>query len=314
MECFINIPEIASVMFGYTVPAYSRLSPLDLKLYRKYYCEGCHQLRGGFGLRGAATVNFDMTFNTILLNGIVGDVLEFDGTTKRICVLDDPKADSDLMYKMAAYTLILTKWELYDDKTDKPSIKTDLISTTLNKAISKAVDEFPDYDDSVGKSFAHLRELELAGCKDARKMGYEFGEGLVVALADIAGEYASDDLDELFTELSTAVYIMDAVDDLDDDFMDDTYNPFLPEKGYVNSKDFLAKNLYTITATLNETIGNLQGCYSKVRPDMVTNVSLCDNIVYFGIPESAKKVLTGTATAKASIKNVLPNRKERISD
>ena len=98
-------------MFGYTVPSYGRLSPADLRLYRKYYCEGCHQLRDGFGLRGALTVNFDMTFNTILLNGIVGDVLEFEGTEKTICVLDHAKADSDLMRKMAAYTLILTKWE-----------------------------------------------------------------------------------------------------------------------------------------------------------------------------------------------------------
>ena len=302
------------VMFGYTVPAYNRLAPQDLKLYRKYYCEGCHQLKGGFGLRGAATVNFDMTFNTILLNGIVGDVLEFDGTSARICVLDKPKADSDLMRKMAAYTLILTKWELYDDKTDKPSVKTDLISKTLDSAISKAVEMYPDYDRTVGESFAHLRDLELSGCKDARKMGYEFGQGLVVALADIAGEHASDDLDELFTELSTAVYIMDAVDDLDDDFMDGTYNPFIPEKGYINAKDFLSKNLYSVTEAMNTTIGNLQGHYSKVRPDMVTNVSLCDNIVYYGIPESAKKVLTGTAKAKASIKNVLSNRKERMSD
>lgn len=39
-------------MFGYTIPSYGRLSPADLRLYRKYYCEGCHQLKGGFGLRG----------------------------------------------------------------------------------------------------------------------------------------------------------------------------------------------------------------------------------------------------------------------
>ena len=51
-------------MFGYTVPSYQRLPPLDLKRYRRYYCEGCHQLKAGFGITGTATVNFDMTFNT----------------------------------------------------------------------------------------------------------------------------------------------------------------------------------------------------------------------------------------------------------
>lgn len=301
-------------MFGYTVPSYGRLSPADFRLYRKYYCEGCHQLRGGFGLRGAATVNFDMTFNTILLNGVVGDVLEFEGTSRTICVLEDPHADSELMRRMAAYTLILTKWELEDDETDKPSLKTKVISKTLAKAIGKAVDEFPEYDRMVGEGFSALRDLELTGCRDARLMGRTFGKGLIGALSDIAGDHASSDLDEIFTELTAAVYIMDAIDDLEDDFMDGTYNPFLPETGFVNSQDFISKNLYGITSIVNETVGALQAHYSKVRPLMRTNVSLCDNIVYYGIPESAKKVLTGEAKAKASIKNVLSNRKDRTSD
>ena len=102
---------------------------------------GCHQLRDGFGLRGATTVNYDMTFNTILLNAIAGDVLDFEGTTKKICVLQRSQADSELMRAMAAYTLILTKWELFDDKTDKPSVKTNIISSVLKNAIDKAVDE-----------------------------------------------------------------------------------------------------------------------------------------------------------------------------
>ena len=301
-------------MFGYTMPAYGRLSPADMRLYRKYYCEGCHQLRDGFGLRGATTVNYDMTFNTILLNAIAGDVLDFEGTTKKICVLQRSQADSELMRAMAAYTLILTKWELFDDKTDKPSVKTNIISSVLKNAIDKAVDMYPDYDTMVGEGFAALRDLELAGCKDARMMGNTFGRGLVGALADIAGNRNSPELENVFVELSTIVYIMDAVDDLDDDFMDGTYNPFLPDKGFKNGKDLISKELYSISDSMNTTIGSLQGSYSMIRDSMRTNVSLCDNIVYYGIPESARNVLTGTAKAKASIKNVLSNRKERRSD
>ena len=59
-------------MLGYTVPAYGRLSPADLSRYRRYYCETCHQLHEGFGLTGTLTVNYDMTFNTVLLCGITG--------------------------------------------------------------------------------------------------------------------------------------------------------------------------------------------------------------------------------------------------
>lgn len=298
-------------MFGYTVPSYLKLSPSDMRRYRRYYCEGCHQLRDGFGLRGTFTVNYDMTFNTILLDGLMGEAIDFEGTTRRICVLDGPKADSEMMRKMAAYTLILTKWELEDDKTDKPSVKTKIIDTTLASAIGKAVDMFPEYDRMVEKGFSDLRALELNGCKDARHMGLVFGNGLTGALKDIAGDHASDDLDCVFRELTAAVYIMDAIDDLDDDFMDGTYNPFLPESGFMNAKDLITSRTYELTNIIRETNSSLQGAYSRLRPGMKGNVSLCDNIVYFGIPESAKRVMTGDAIAKSSIKNIISNRKQR---
>lgn len=300
-------------MFGYTVPSYLRLTPSDMHRYRRYYCEGCHQLKYGFGLRGTLTVNYDMTFNTILLDGLMGEAIEFDGTSKRICVLDKPKADSEMMRKMAAYTLILTKWELEDDKTDKPSAKTKIIGSVLNEAIEKAMKMYPEYDEMVGKGFSDLRELELSGCKDARHMGLVFGNGLTGALEDIAGDYASENLNSVFRELTAAVYIMDAIDDLDDDFMDGTYNPFLPEKGYVNSEKLKNERTYEIAELINKTMSSLQGAYSSIRPSMKGNTSLCDNIVYYGIPESAKRVLTGDATAKSSIKNIISNRKSRNS-
>ena len=180
-------------------------------------------------------------------------------------------------------------------------------------AIDKAAKMYPDYDDMVGKGFGVLRGLELDGCKDARMMGLRFGDGLTGALKDIAGDHASDELDTVFRELTAAVYVMDAIDDLDDDFMDNTYNPFLPETGYINAKTFISSNAYQLAGIMNETMSSLQGAYSSIRSSMYGNVSLCDNIVYFGIPESAKKVMTGDADAKASIKNILSKRKERLN-
>lgn len=300
-------------MFGYTVPAYGRLSPSDAVTYRRYYCEGCHQLRDGFGLTGTTTVNYDMTFNTILLCGVAGGPLDIGPTESTLCVLEHSKTESDLMRAMAAYTLILTKWELEDDETDKPSAKTKAISFVLGRAIDKAVRMYPEYDDMVGRGFEDLRRLETSGCKDARLMGRTFGKGLIGALEDIAGDSYTEDLGELFTELSTAVYIMDAIDDLDQDYMDGTYNPLLPETGFVNARKLIDGDVFRITGLVNGTIGELQGRYSRVRPGMSGNVSLCDNIVYLGIPESARKVISGNAQAKASIKNILSNRRDRTS-
>lgn len=300
-------------MLGYTIPYYNKLSPADNRVYRRYYCEGCHQLKDAFGYTSTLTVNYDMTFNTILLNSIAGDVLEFEGTTRKLCVTEHPKADSDLMRRMAGYTLILTKWELHDDDEDKPSMKSKMASTALSRAIGKAVEEYPEYDRMVGEGFGELRKLELDGCKDAVLMGRTFGEGLIGALRDIAGDCASDDLDNVFRQLSTVVYLMDSIDDMDEDFMEGTYNPFLPEKGFVNSSDYRMKHVYELSEILNKEIGSLQQSYSRLRPSMRCGVGICDNIVYYGIPDSAKKVMMGSSTARTSVTNVISNRKQRMS-
>lgn len=299
-------------MFGYTVPLYTKMSPSDLSAYKRYYCETCHQLRSEYGIASTSAVNYDMTFNTIIMNSFLNDIPFFKGTDSIICVLSKPKADSDLFRKMAAYTILLTKWELVDDQYDKPSVKSNAASLLLGRAISKAERSYPEYDEAVGKGFEELRRMEDSGCKDALLMGEAFGRSLSFALKDIAGEKAGNDLEELFTHLSASVYLMDAIDDLDQDYLDGTYNSLIVEdKRFVNKKRFIEENLYGLSDSLNKVIGNLQRSYSVVRKQMAFDTGVSDNIVYYGIPDSARKVLTGSSEAKASIKNAFEGRKKR---
>ena len=302
-------------MFGYTVPLYARMPFPERAAYQKYYCETCHQLKAGFGLVSTATVNYDMTFNTIVLNAVAGDVQEFEGTPKSVrCVFRGPKADSDIFRKMAAYTVLLTKWELVDDRTDKPSVKTDLIDLTLGRAISKAESMYPEYDGIVGRGFGRLRDMELDGCSDAVRMGKEFGKALTEPLSDIAGDSDFPELRSLFTDLTAAVYVMDAIDDLEDDFMDGTYNPFLQEcTDFRNRDEYVRKNLYGLTGLVNGVIGDLQRDYSAVRRHMRSMTGVTDNIVYLGVPESAKNAVAVRSAAKMSVKNALDLRKKRTS-
>ncbi len=322
-------------MFGYTLPLYPRMSADDLNDYRRYYCETCHELRDSFGLISTAAVNYDMTFNTIVLNSVYGEIMDFDYTKTSFCVFRGPYAKSDLMQKMAAYTILLTKWELVDDEYDKTSPKTKLISLAMNRAIRKAEKLYPEYDEIVGKGYKKLRDMELDGCTDAVKMGTEFGKTLSVPLGDISGGSFSRNTADLFSHLTAIVYIMDAVDDLNEDYLDGTYNPFLVRysdfmddrggvdaayedlacnngccnKKFKNRDEFVNDNLYEITGIMNAVIGNLQNSYSYVRKEMRSCVGVTDNIVMLGIPESAKNVLTGNSKAKASVKNSVERRK-----
>ncbi len=302
-------------MFGYTVPLYHRLSARNHSDYQRYYCETCHQLKSRFGLVSTAAVNYDMTFNTIVLNSVMDGDNDFPATPKSAgCVFRKNGSTDRVFSSMAAYTVLLTKWELYDDKCDKPSVKTRFIDLVLSKAIAKAEEEFPEYDRIVGEGFEKLRDLEAEGCTDAVRMGRTFGEALTVPLSDIAGEYDFPALRKLYTDLTTAVYVMDAIDDLEDDFLDDTYNPFIRACArFINRDDYMKENLYEVTALVNGVVKDLQDSYGQVRERMHFMQEVTDNIVFLGIPESAKNAVAGRSAAKMSVKNALDLRKERTS-
>ena len=286
------------------------MSASDLDVYRSCYCESCHQLRKNFGIISTGAVNYDMTFNGMILNALSKDGLEEQNVNRGIiCVLGKCSADNDILKKMAGYTLLLTKWELEDDMTDRPGIRSGLASIALGRAIRKASKLYPEYDEFVGKGFDKLREMELNENTDPVKIGRTFASSLVPAMRDIAGDGWNDHLDRLFTSLGTMIYVMDAADDLEEDYMNDSFNPFLAGcDDFVNANDFIQKNVYRITEMMNSVMKDIQSSYLGIRDSMRFHHGVTDNIVYYGIPDSAKRIIACECTSKPSIRNAVSSR------
>ena len=296
-------------MFGYTVPSYVSMSASDLYAYRSCYCESCHQLRRNFGLISTMAVNYDMTFNAIVLNSLSPDGAEEQNTGNGIICVLGRAVDSELLRKIAGYTLLLTKWELEDDRLDGPGLRSNAASLVLGRAIRKAEKIYPEYDDHVGKGFEALRDAEERGCADAVGIGGMFASSLMPAMRDIAGDSWSDDLEKLFTGIGTAVYVMDAVDDLDEDLVNGTFNPFLRgSEDHVNKERFIQKNVYRITDTFGPVMKSVQDSYNAVRGSMHFHHGVSDNIIFRGMPESIKRIMTCGCQARPGIRNSISSR------
>ena len=297
-------------MFGYTVPSYGVMSASDLRVYRSCYCESCHRLRKDFGMISTAAVNYDMTFNGIILNAVSENGIKEQNVNNRaICVLGRCSGDNEILKKMAGYTILLAKWELEDDHCDRPNLRSNAARIALGRAIRKASRLYPEYDGYVGKGFERLREMETDGNTDPVDIGRTFASSLVPAMEDIAGDIWNGNMNKLFISLGTAVYVMDAMDDLDEDYMNGTYNPFLADcDDFVNKKEFMAKNVYRMTETLNSVMKDVQTSYLHVRKDMRFHHGVADNIVMHGLPASAKRVIACECTARPSIKNSISSR------
>ncbi len=301
-------------MLGYTTPRYDRMSPHDISVYRRYYCEACHHLKEGFGLVSTLVASYDMAFNTVVLDAVTASAVDFDGTPRSpICVLRRPRANSELFRRLAACTVLLAKWELVDDAHDHPSLKTNLFSLTLGRAIAEAERRLPEQDALIGEGFAELRRLEEGGCTDAVHMGTVFGRSLSRVMTDLAGTGRDGSLADMFTELAALIYVLDAIDDIDLDLASGSYNPYAEGRdGFRNRAGIMAADTYAMSGSVNRLLSSLQSAYEGVRPGMAAHTGVSDNIIYHGLPETARTVISGPGrSAPTGLMDIIRASRER---
>ena len=301
-------------MFGYTIPIESMLSEDDRVSYRNYYCETCHHLKEEYGLMPTLTVNYEMTFAALFFNSILDEGVKLQYVPKRhFCVLRKSASHTELMHRITAYSVLVANNSLLDDKMDgNGSLKANLGLLGLNRAITKAKEEFPEYDRAILNGYEKLREIERSGECDPIVMGSYSAQSMIDVLEMMLGERFDDRMHELFRNLGIWVYVLDAIEDFDDDMKDGTYNPFVIGHPDVrDKKEFVRENIFPIGETVGKIVKNIQTSYESLRGDLRYNDNILDNIIYQGIPFSSHRIIRGDKNMSLSLKNMITGRMNR---
>ena len=301
-------------MFGYTIPIESSLPQEDRISYRNYYCETCHHLREEYGFIPTLTVNYEMTFAALFFNSILeeGEKLQYN-PRKHFCIIRKSASHTELMHKLTAYSILVANNSLLDDKMDDGgSLKANLGLLGLNRAITKARNEFPEYDEAILKGYAKLREIEATGESDPIVMGSYSAQSMIDVLELMLGDKFDDRMHELFRNLGIWVYVMDAIEDLDDDKSEGAYNPFLAANpDFTNKKEFVKNNIFPIGEIMGGIIGRIQAAYASLRDDLRFNENILDNIIYQGLSFSAHRIIRGDKLMDMSITKMITGRMNR---
>ncbi len=300
-------------MFGYAVPIDIMMSSKDASAYRGYYCETCHQLRDGYGVMSTVIVSYELTFASIILNSFVKDGVQIEKPkTGTLCVMRHGSVHTELMKKIAAYTILVANNDLIDDKLDGPSFKSNFGLIWMNHSIMKAQKDYPEFDRAILEGYELLREKEKSGCSDPIEMGETSAKSMVDVMRLINGDEWNEDLEQLFLNLGAWVYVMDAIDDLSEDWRNKQYNPFLVNcEEFPGAVPFIENNVYYISETLNTLVGRIQSAYAKLRPKMVHNVGIMDNVIYQGIPVSIRRVMSGNSKMRPKISDMVSGKLNR---
>ena len=278
-------------MYGYVRPNKSELRVKEFELYRAAYCGLCETLRRRYGPLSRFIVNYDFTFLAMVWMGSASPrrlrcpVHPFQ---KRICV-----ASCRALDLAAAQSVILTWWKLKDSVTDKPffpSIPARLGMLLLRRSYRKAASALPSFAEFTAGKLRELSVLEKQNCDSLDQTADCFAS--ILAAAGDSGEGTPDDRirRELFYHIGRSVYILDAVDDLEDDRREGNYNPFLLR--YHPSPDGLsASEREEIRATLNLSQRAASAALSLREEDEWQPI--LENIVTIGLPDVTSLVLSG---------------------
>lgn len=219
-------------MLGYVKTYTPELKIIEDKYYKSAYCGLCHTLKKLTGQRSRMLLSYDFTYLVLVRLAAAKEKPEFE--QNRCCVHPFGKKlvmKSNNATEFAAYAGILLAYhKMCDDIADekgKKRLKAYFARMFFKKAYKSAQEKFPGLDSLLSEKLLQLHEIETSKVASVDTPAGIFGE----LMATVFSYGLEGEASRLSAEIGYAtgkwIYIIDAIDDFDDDLALKRYNPFV---------------------------------------------------------------------------------------
>ena len=287
-------------MFGYITPLNPELKVREFNEFRGYYCGVCFSIKDTFGNLPRALLNYDMTFLALLLDGLSKDKAE--AIPKR-CLAHpmNKKAviiNNNAINYAANMNVSLAYFKVLDDVQDDKSLK----SGTLALVMSPYKRKFSTTINVINKIIeTNLKELSVLETSKNFTSIDEICDPFSIIVGKILELYpyeiTNDTLEKrdlLYSfgyTLGKWIYLMDALDDLEEDMTKNKFNPlnFLYNTGDLTYNELLDKSKETIEFSILNCAYNCKDLLDNL--EIQKNKDILDNIISLGMMDKYINVL-----------------------
>ena len=216
-------------MFGYVRPSLAKLSREDRERFSAMYCGLCRTLSRRCGRAASLILNYDFTFLAVLLaEGEPGEP-HHGRCPAHPWAGRDYFPHSGAMDLAADCSVILAWWQLRDDIQDGggPSLKSRSAALLLRGAYERARRSRPAFDEATRRQLSALSRLEAERCPSMDQAADTFALLLQSAALQVEDGVKRRVLEQALYHLGRWIYLVDAADDLAEDFASGAYNPLI---------------------------------------------------------------------------------------
>lgn len=277
-------------MFGYVIPDKLNMYIKDFNVYQSFYCGLCKTLSKTGAEFTRLCTSYDLTFYNVLLHSLTNTPVTF---AKKLCAYNGKQKviveQDELTLAVADIAVLFVYYNLDDDVRDGKKSRA-VVRDMLCARKRKALKRISEIDALMQKSFDALHKLEKEECDSIDRVADCFA----TLMRDMTRLIIKTDenIDTFMYNLGRLIYLLDAVDDVEKDSKEHSYNPLLLNYGLCTKKaDYLAKNADELAFLLNSTYNKMVGCYNAMDIKMYEGV--LSNTIYLGIKMQLERLLKG---------------------
>lgn len=282
-------------MFGYVRIYKPELKVAEYEHYQGIYCSLCKRLGKRYGLLARMTLSYDLTFLALFRMALDEQCAGFQKghclyhpLSKRVCC----KENEHVSFSADAATL-LVYYKIKDNIADRSflsSLSARFLLPFVALSRKKALKRQPELDDIIRKSIDKQTELEAERISSIDAAAEPFAE-LMSKLAQMS---AKTEAEQLVLErfgycLGRWIYLIDAVDDLEEDLVQGSYNPYILSRKLQkdDGKAIREAKEYSLL-TLNACLAECTAAYYLLPVHRFGGI--VQNILEQGMPAMQKQV------------------------
>ncbi len=278
-------------MFGYILPDKPNMYMKDYTFYRSFYCGLCKGTGCKYGCLARLGVNYDATFIDILLHGVQVTDYEYK---QEGCIIDPFRKKAVLKTnpiseKVAAFNILLMDFKGKDDRRDeKVGIKR-LAARLFKRKAKKARKELPEIASILDKAAIRQEEAERTVGLSVDRLADPFASAMQNSVKVLAAEAYSEELGRIVYDLGKFIYVMDGIDDFEDDLKKGRFNPFKAQYPEAVTKAQLLESGDDLSFLVEATIDNITENYKHLK--VFGTEGIITNTFWYGLRARADKVM-----------------------
>lgn len=234
-------------MMGYVTVEKSELKMREFEIYDGYYCGVCKSIGKRYGQVPRMVLSYDAAFLAIMSSSLwAGE----DAPAREHCMIHPFKKKTIVRNEHVDYAadmmLLLAWYKLDDDRLDDESILSAAAMKVFHRTYNKLRKAYPGFSQFLKRQLDQLHQLENVKCSNLDQIADAFAKIMEEMLmispgAQMLSEAEKTALGRIGYHLGKWIYVIDALDDLEDDIIEENYNPLAERYGYVGELSKAAK-------------------------------------------------------------------------